>query len=163
VSGRRGEGSAPAVFAALASVMLAFFLLPVIGLLSRAPWGSAWEQLRSGPVLEALRISLSASILAALSGLLFGFPLAWTLARRDFPGKSAVRAVVLLPMILPPVVGGVALLTAFGRKGLLGGPLAALGIHLPFSFGAAVLAAAFVSAPFLVWKRRQRRSGRPGG
>ncbi len=69
------------VFAALISVMLAFFLLPVIGLLSRALWGSAWEQLRSGPVLEALRISLSASILAAFSGLLFGFPLAWEEAR----------------------------------------------------------------------------------
>jgi molybdate transport system permease protein len=150
MSGGRGEGRGTAVLVAFALVMLAFFVLPLAGLLSRVPWPGAWERLRSAAVLDALRISMSASVLAAAFGLVFGFPLAWTLSRLSFRGKSVVRALVLLPMVLPPVVGGVALLTAFGRRGILGGVLDALGVHLPFSFAGATLAAAFVSAPFLI-------------
>ncbi|MFH1680080.1 MAG: ABC transporter permease [Candidatus Eisenbacteria bacterium] len=145
-----GAGPAEAVLLLFAVVLLAFFLLPIAGLLSRVPWPAAWEEFRSERVLLALRISLSAATAAAFAGLLFGLPLAWVLSRLSFPGIGIVRSLVLLPMVLPPVVGGVALLTAFGSRGLLGGALAAVGIQLPFSFAGATLAAAFVSAPFLV-------------
>jgi molybdate transport system permease protein len=151
VSGEaRPVGSTERVFQLLSLVLLAFFLLPLFGLLSRTPWSTAWGELRSEPVLLALRTSLAVATFASVAGLLFGFPLAWTLARGSFAGKRLVRAAVLLPMVLPPVVGGVALLAAFGTRGILGRLLALAGIRLPFTFAAAVLAATFVSAPFLV-------------
>jgi molybdate transport system permease protein len=142
--------STEAMLLLLAIALLAFYVLPVAGLLSRADWGSAWEEVRSEKILLALRISLAAATSATLAALLFAFPLAWVLSRRRFPGIGILRALVLLPMVLPPVVGGVALLAAFGSRGLLGGALAAIGIRLPFSFAGATLAAAFVSSPFLV-------------
>jgi molybdate transport system permease protein len=142
--------SLESVFVVQAVLLLAFFLLPLVGLLSRLPWATAWEGVRSERVFDALRVSILAASLSSLAGFLFGFPLAWVLCRRTFPGKGFVRALVLLPMVLPPVVGGVALLAAFGTHGLLGGSLALLGIRIPFTFAAAVLAASFVSAPFLV-------------
>jgi molybdate transport system permease protein len=91
-------------------------------------------------------VSLSALALA----LILGVPLAWALARGRWPGRRVVRAIVVLPMVLPPVVAGVGLLTALGRRGLIGGALLGLGISLPFTTAAAVVAAAFVGAPFLV-------------
>src|SRR5207237_1717684 len=102
-------------------------------------------------VLTALRLSMLASLSATAVALVFGVPLAWTFARVTFPGRAVLRAMTVLPMILPPVVGGVALLLAFGRQGLVGSWLAqVLGIHLPFTTAGAVIAETFVAMPFLV-------------
>ena len=140
----------PVLFVALASIGAAFVALPLAGLLFRAPWSEAASVLTSGEALDALRVSLVVSILATAIALVLGFPLAWVLARADFPGRSIVRAIVVLPLVLPPVVAGVGLLTALGRRGLAGGALQAFGISLPFTTAAAVIAAAFVSFPLLV-------------
>lgn len=143
--------SAPRLLLILAAVGAAFFILPLVGLLVRTPWAAAWDQLRSPQVLDALRLSLLASLSATAVALIFGVPLAWTFARLTFPGRALLRALVVLPMVLPPVVGGVALLLAFGRRGLLGGWLATtFGIHLPFTTAGAIIAETFVAMPFLV-------------
>lgn len=138
------------VLAVLAVVGAAFFALPLAGLLVEAPWREAAGVLARPRVLEAAWLSIWASAAATALALALGFPLAWALARTRFPGRRVVRTVVLLPMVLPPVVAGVGLLAAFGRRGLLGGALGTLGIGLPFSTAAVVVAAAFVAAPFLV-------------
>ncbi|MEL0147212.1 MAG: ABC transporter permease [Actinomycetota bacterium] len=135
----------------LAFVALAFLLIPLAGLLRETPWSELPELLASPRAIEALRLSLVSSILAAAVATILGVPLAWVLARRDFRGQRLVRGVVLLPLVLPPVVGGVALLTAFGRRGLLGQYLYDwFGIPLPFSTAGVVMAEAFVALPFLV-------------
>jgi molybdate transport system permease protein len=146
----RARPTAPLAFILLAAVGAAFFVVPLIGLLLRTPWGATWDQLRSPEVLTALRLSLLASFSATAIALVFGVPLAWTFARLTFPGRAVLRAIAVLPMVLPPVVGGVALLLAFGRRGLLGGWLATLGIHLPFTTAGAIIAETFVAMPFLV-------------
>jgi molybdate transport system permease protein len=102
-------------------------------------------------VTEALGLSLVASLSATIIALLVGVPLAWLLARVEFPGRRLVRGLVLLPLVLPPVVGGAALLFALGRRGVIGGPLHELtGLVLPFSIWGVVLATTFVAMPFLV-------------
>lgn len=128
---------------------LAFIGLPMAGLLAGTPWARMPELLSSPAVLTALRLSLVCSLGALGISLLLGVPLGWVLARITFPGKALVRTAVLVPLVLPPVVGGVALLLAFGRGGLLGSVLQRLGIQLPFSTAGAVLACAFVALPFL--------------
>jgi len=140
----------PAAFVVFAALGAAFVALPVLGLLIRAPWSEAARVLASGEALDALRVSLVVSILATAIAFALGFPLAWVLARVSFPGRSIVRAIVVLPLVLPPVVAGVGLLTALGRRGIAGGALAAFGVSLPFTTAAAVIAAAFVSLPLLV-------------
>ena len=140
----------PRVIAGLAAIAAVFFALPLVGLVAEAPWGSAGSALLSPRVTRAAGLSLIAATAAVLLGLGLAFPLAWVLARSRFPGRRWLRGLVLLPMVLPPVVAGVGLLTAFGRRGLLGGALAAAGISIPFTTAAVVLAATFVSAPFLV-------------
>jgi molybdate transport system permease protein len=126
------------------------FALPLLGLLWRAPWSSAWHELSSSAARDALRLSLVTSLSATGLALVLGVPLAWVQARVDYPGKRVVRALTTLPMVLPPVVGGVALLLAFGRRGVAGRPLSHLGVHLPFRTAGAVVAEAFVAMPFLV-------------
>lgn len=139
----------PLAVPALAAVV--FLLLPLAGVLAHAPWGTLGERLTAPAVREALGLSLAVSAWALALSLLLGVPLAWTLARVDFRGKALVRVLVMLPMVLPPTVAGVALLQGFGRRGLLGGVLAdRFGVSLPFSTAGAVVAAAFVSMPFLV-------------
>jgi molybdate transport system permease protein len=134
-----------------ALVGLAFLVLPLIGLLVRAPWRSVPRQLGSAEVWEALRLSLLCASAATAVSLLLGVPLAWVLARTDFPGRGLVRALVTLPLVLPPVVGGVALLLVLGRTGLVGRRLDdAFGITLPFTTAGVVVAEAFVAMPFLV-------------
>jgi molybdate transport system permease protein len=134
-----------------ALVGLAFLLLPLIALLVRAPWRSLPQQLASAHVWDALRLSLVTATAATAVSLLLGVPLAWLLARIDFPGRRLVRALVTLPLVLPPVVGGVALLLAFGRNGVIGQWLDAwFGITLPFTTTGVILAEAFVAMPFLV-------------
>lgn len=136
---------------ALASVGLALFVLPLVGLAARVPWGSLPELLAEDLVVDALRLSLVSSLGAVALSTLVGIPLAFLLARVDFPGRSLVRGVVTLPLVLPPVVGGAALLFALGRRGLIGDPLAqATGLVLPFSIWAVVIANTFVALPFLV-------------
>jgi len=135
----------------LGALAVSIIGLPLIGLLVKAPWGSAWTYLTAPASRDALRLSLVCSLSATAIALLLGVPLAWVQARLDFPGKTLLRAVTTLPMVLPPVVGGVALLFAFGRRGLVGQVLFdAFGIRLPFSTAGVILAETFVAMPFLV-------------
>lgn len=134
----------------LASVGVLFLVLPLVGLLQRTPWGELGGLLGSEVVREALRLSLVTATLATGVAVVLGVPLAWVLARADFPGRGLLRAVATLPMVLPPVVGGTALLLVFGRRGLVGEPLDDLGVTLPFSTAGVVVAQTFVAMPFLV-------------
>src|SRR5690349_13794796 len=99
---------------------LIFLVLPLAGLLIRAPWTTLPRRLAEPGVLAARRLSLLTASLATVVCLVLGVPLAWLLARVDFPGRRVVRALVTVPLVLPPVVGGVALLLVFGRRGLIG-------------------------------------------
>ena len=126
-------------------------MLPLAGLLIRAPWSTLLQRLTEPGILAALRLSLLTATLATSVCLVLGVPLAWLLARVEFPGRRFVRALVTVPLVLPPVVGGVALLLVFGRRGLVGTWLdSAFGITLPFTTAGVVLAEAFVAMPFLV-------------
>ena len=149
----RTTGAAtPWLFIPFAAGAALFIVLPLIGLLQQTPWSSLGADITSPPVLDALRLSLVCSFGATALALVLGVPLAWILARLEFPGRSVLRALTTLPMVLPPVVGGVALLLAFGREGLLGRVLnAAFGITLPFTTAGAILAETFVALPFLVF------------
>ncbi|GHB53734.1 hypothetical protein GCM10010347_24840 [Streptomyces cirratus] len=141
----------PAALALPALLAVAFLLLPLIGILSRTQWSELGTHLGSPAVEQALELSLLVSFWALGLSLLLGVPLAWLLARVEFKGKAFVRSLVLLPMVLPPTVGGVALLLGFGRRGLLGPWLeGTFGITLPFHTSGAVVAATFVAMPFLV-------------
>ncbi|GAA3508347.1 ABC transporter permease [Actinomadura keratinilytica] len=134
-----------------ALVGLAFLVLPLAGLLVRAPWSTLGTRLAEPQVLEALRLSLVSATAATGLCLVLGVPLAWLLARVPFPGARLVRALVTVPLVLPPVVGGVALLLVLGRRGLVGRWLdEAFGITLPFTTAGVVLAETFVAMPFLV-------------
>ncbi|MET8151351.1 ABC transporter permease [Actinoplanes sp. NPDC049668] len=134
-----------------AGLGLAFLVLPLAGLLIRVPWATLPQRLAEPGVLTALRLSLQTATLATLLCLALGVPLAWLLARVDFPGRRLVRALVTVPLVLPPVVGGIALLLVFGRRGLLGSWLdQAFGITLPFTTAGVVIAEAFVAMPFLI-------------
>ena len=134
-----------------ATLGLLFLVLPLAGLVIRAPWTSLPQRLAQPGVLTALRLSLQTATIATLLCLALGVPLAWLLARVEFAGRRVVRALVTVPLVLPPVVGGVALLLVFGRRGILGGWLdATFGITLPFTTTGVVLAEAFVAMPFLV-------------
>ncbi|HEX2039212.1 MAG TPA: molybdate ABC transporter permease subunit [Acidimicrobiales bacterium] len=135
----------PVGLVAAAGIGVVVLGVPVLGLLARTPWSDAGRILRADATLDALRISLAAATLAAGLAVALGVPLAWVLARTTVPGRAVLRALALLPLVLPPVVGGVALLAAFGRRGLLGGAL-----DLPFSFRGVVAAELFVALPFVV-------------
>ena len=141
----------PIAILVVAAIAVAFFALPFLGLLWRVPWSDAWSLLTTQTSLTALRLSIETSLWATALSVLFGVPLAWVLARYGFPGRRIVRALCLLSLVLPPVVGGVALFTAYGRRGLLGDPLfETFGIRLPFSMAGVVLAQTFIAMPFLV-------------
>jgi molybdate transport system permease protein len=138
-----------------AALLLLFIALPVAALLIRGAQAPGfWASLRSGVVLEALRLTLATTSITLLLALACGTPLAFLLARARFPGKQALETLVDFPLILPPVVAGVALLMAFGRRGLLGQQLDALGVTLPFSTAAVVMAQLFVAIPFYVRSAR---------
>src|SRR5262245_9814598 len=135
----------------LAACGAAFFALPLVGLLWRAPWNTAWHDLSSPAVLIAIRLSLVCSLSATVLSAIIGLPLAWVQARGDFPGQALLRGVTMLPIVLPPVVGGVALLLVFGRRGLVGQWLdRSLGVSLPFTTAGAVMAETFVAMPFFI-------------
>jgi molybdate transport system permease protein len=133
----------PPVLAAGAAAAVAFLLLPLIAVLLRAPWSDLPSLLTDPLARDALWLSIKCSLGALAIAVLTGVPLAWLLARREFRGRSVLRALVVVPLVLPPVVGGVALLFAFGRNGIV--PL-----HLAFTTWGAILAEAFVALPFLV-------------
>jgi len=143
--------------AATAMIVLAlafalFFVLPFAGLIDRAiDDGRTWELLRGGVAQDALVLSLWTSLVTVTLAVSFGTPIAYLLARSSFPGKPLVDALVDLPIVLPPTVAGVALLTAFGRRGLIGEPIEDwTGYTFGFSATAVVMAQLLVSAPFYV-------------
>ncbi|MDT4937413.1 MAG: molybdate transport system permease protein [Pseudonocardiales bacterium] len=134
-----------------AGLGVAFLIVPLIALLVRAPWHGMGRLLSDNQVLTALRLSLECASAAMLASLVLGVPLAWVLARSSLPGVGLLRALVTLPLILPPVVGGLALLLAFGRNGLLGRYLDRwFGLTLPFTTPGVIVAETFVAMPFLV-------------
>jgi molybdate transport system permease protein len=134
--------------ALLATLLL---VVPLVAMVAATNWAALPEELRSEPLREALWLSLTTSTAAVAICLLLGLPLSWLLARADFPGRGVLRALVTVPLVLPPVVAGVALRTAFGRTGVLGEPLLAwTGFAFPFTTWGVVLAHVFVSMPFVV-------------
>lgn len=147
----RPPPSHPRGLAGAGIVALVVLVLPIVGLLQRAPWRGIAGILTDDTITEALRLSLVVSLLATGVCVTLGLPLAWLLARVDLPLPRLVRALVMLPMVLPPVVGGTALLFALGRRGLVGRRLDDwFGIVLPFTTAGAVVAASFVALPLFV-------------
>jgi len=149
---RAAHRGTPAAAVAVAVVgLVVFFVLPLAGLAWRAPWHSMGSVVGDKAFRDALRVSLVTSLSATALSLVFGLPIAWLLARTEFWGRSFVRALAVLPLVLPPVVGGVALFYAFGRYGLIGQYLYDwFGIQLTFTTAAAVMAETFVAMPFLI-------------
>ncbi|MDH6145884.1 MULTISPECIES: molybdate ABC transporter permease subunit [Kitasatospora] len=151
MSPRASRSRVPVALLLPALLGLVFLVLPLAGLLIRAPWRALPRQLTSADVWEALKLSLICATSATAVCLLLGVPLAWLLARTEFPGRRLVRALVTVPLVLPPVVGGVALLLVLGRNGIVGRWLdSAFGFTLPFTTPGVVVAEAFVAMPFLV-------------
>jgi molybdate transport system permease protein len=147
----RVRAGGPTLLLLPALLAVGFLAIPLLGLLKQTSWGNLLHELSQPQVLVALRPSLECSLGAVAISVLIGLPLAFLLARVEFPGRNVVRALTTLPMVLPPVVGGVALLLAFGRRGLAGQWLdRAFGLTLPFTTAGAILAEAFVAMPFLV-------------
>lgn len=145
------QATVPAPLKVLAGIALLLFLLPLAGLIVRAPWSQAITAIETPETATALGLSLFCSLTATAISLLLGIPLALVLARTQGTLRNLLRALTTLPMVLPPVVGGVALLLAFGRRGLVGSLLyQAFGIQIPFTTAAAVMAETFVAMPFLV-------------
>ncbi|WP_222264556.1 ABC transporter permease [Modestobacter marinus] len=141
----------PAPLLVPAVLAVAFLVLPLVGLVVRAPWSDLGSRLVEPAVGQALRLSLVAATLATLLSLVLGVPLAWVLARSRMPGRSVLRALVTVPLVLPPVVGGVALFLVLGRQGIVGSWLyETTGYALPFTTAAVVVAETFVAMPFLV-------------
>ena len=132
------------------ALFLALVGLPIVALVVRVPPGDLIRRATSPLVLEALKLSLFTSVTATVLVAAFGLPVAYILATRNFPGRRLLETLVELPMVIPPTVAGVGLLLAFGRAGLAGGVLSALGIEIPFTTLAVVIAEAFVAMPFFV-------------
>ncbi|MBE7162737.1 MAG: molybdate ABC transporter permease subunit [Williamsia herbipolensis] len=133
-----------------ALVGFALVVIPPIALTQRLPWRDFWSSITSESSLQALELSLRTAVISTVLCLSIGVPMAIVFARSDGVALRVVRALVLLPLVLPPVVGGIALLYAFGRRGLIGEHLTVLGVDIAFSTTAVVLAQTFVALPFLV-------------
>lgn len=136
--------------AVAAGILLGFLLLPVLALFLRVPPGELLAQLGTDAAVDALIVTLKTSLIAHVIILGLGTPTAYLLATRSFRGRRLAITVIELPLVLPPAVAGIALLAAFGRRGLLGEELEALGVSLPFTQAAVVLAIVFVASPFYV-------------
>jgi molybdate transport system permease protein len=148
---RRRQPGVPAPLLVPAVLAVVFLVLPLVGLVVRAPWGGIAGQLAQPAVGQALRLSLVSATLATLVSLVLGVPLAWVLARSRIRGLPVLRALVTVPLVLPPVVGGVALFLVLGRQGIIGRWLdEAFGLTIPFTTTAVVIAETFVAMPFLV-------------
>jgi molybdate transport system permease protein len=147
----RPQGESPTGLVAVGVLGALVFVLPLVALVVRAPWGSVTDIVTSPSIRQALWLSVVTSVAATAVSVVLGVPLAWVLARSDLPGRDLLRAICTLSMVLPPVVAGVALFLALGRRGLIGKYLDAwFGVQLPFSTPAVVLAQVFVAMPFLV-------------
>ena len=143
--------SVPTPLLAPALIAILFLVLPLAGLLIRAPWGRLGAALSGSDATQALTLSLWTATVSTAISVVIGVPLAWVLARASFPGQRLLRALVTLPLVLPPVVGGVALLLAFGRTGFAGRYLDSwFGLTIPFTPLAVVMAETFVAMPFLI-------------
>lgn len=134
----------------LALPLLCFLMLPLLAMLLRLEWGDLGATLASPVVGQALGLSLATTLAATGLALVLGGPLAYLLARRQFRGRTVIDTLIDLPMVLPPSVAGIALLMAFGRRGLVGAPLGELGVGISFTVAAVVLAQCFVAAPYFV-------------
>jgi molybdate transport system permease protein len=145
----RRTAAAAGVFAASA-IAFAFLLLPIVAIFARVSPGKLLAQLSQPVVTDALVISLKTSAIAQALVVIIGTPAAYVLATRRFPGRSLAVVLVELPLVLPPAVAGIGLIAAFGRLGLLGGTLDALGVELGLTQAAVVIAVAYVSSPFYV-------------
>ena len=151
MSRQRERSGVPVPLLVPAALGVLFLVLPVAGLLIRAPWSQLWPRLTAPGVGEALRLSLLSATAATLVSLVLGVPLAWVLARSRTRGRTLLRALVTVPLVLPPVVGGVALFLVLGRQGILGRWLdESFGVTVPFTTLAVVIAETFVAMPFLV-------------
>jgi molybdate transport system permease protein len=140
----------PVALALATAVSAAFLLLPLVAIFTRVPFGSLLEELGSGVVTDAILVSLKTTLIAQAAILLLGTPTAYFLAMRNFRGRELAVTLVELPLVLPPAVAGIGLLAAFGRFGLLGSTLRVLGVEIPFTQTAVVLAVAFVASPLYV-------------
>lgn len=151
MSTRRSVERPSAVALGVATIGGLFLVVPLAALVGRVSWESLWNDLTGDAAVTSLRLSLVCSLWATLVAASLGLPLAWVLARVAFRGRRLVRALALVPLVTPPVVGGVALLLAFGRRGVLGQFLeASFGLSLPYTTAGAVVAEAFVAMPFFV-------------
>jgi molybdate transport system permease protein len=142
------------VVAVLGGIGLALLVLPLLGLILRAPWADLPALVTSGPVAQALLLSLGTAALSTVACLVFGIPLAVLLSHSvhwSVVPRRLLRAAITIPLVLPPVVGGIALLLLLGRRGIVGHWLAEVGITIPFTTGAVVIAQTFVAMPFLVF------------
>ena len=133
-----------------AGLLLGILVLPLLSLMFHLPFATLWQRLGQPAVLDALWLSLLTSVTATVVLVVLGLPVAYLLGTREFRGKRLLEAVVTVPIVLPPTVAGVGLLLAFGRTGLAGRALQVVGITLPFTTLAVVLAQVFVSTPFFV-------------
>jgi molybdate transport system permease protein len=148
---RQDEGGVPLPLLVPAAIGTLFLVLPLLGLVIRAPWSELGARLTEPGVGQALRLSLISASLATVVSLVLGVPIAWVLARTRMRGRSVLRALVTVPLVLPPVVGGVALFLVLGRKGILGSWLyETTGFTIPFTTLAVVIAETFVAMPFLI-------------
>lgn len=151
---RRAVGAAPAALPSwlwpVALVGFGLVALPLVGMATAVDWREFAALVTAPSSLTALGLSLRTSAMSTALAVCLGAPVALVLARGSFPGLRLVRALVLLPLVLPPVVGGIALLYTFGRRGLIGSHLEVVGVHIAFSTAAVVLAQTFVATPFLV-------------
>ena len=145
-----GYSSVPPWVVVIAALGAAFVLLPLVGVLTHVDWANFIPLVTSASSIDALELSLVTAAASTALCILFGVPIAVVLARTTFTGQGIVRALVLLPLVLPPVVGGIALLYTYGRFGLLGPTCTFLGIQIAFSTAAVILAQTFVSMPFLI-------------
>ncbi len=147
----RGTGAQFALLTVCSIAFVLLLLLPLYAIFWRSlPHGALFSALRLPIVRDALRLSLITTAIALGATVLLGTPVAYLLARYRFPGYGLLDSIIDLPMVLPPSVAGLGLLIAFGRRGLLGGPLEALGVTLPFTTVAVIIAQCFVAAPFYI-------------
>lgn len=147
----RRAASPPWFLVGPGAIAVAFLVIPLVALLAQAPWASFGAIVSTPAAMDALRLSLFTSVSATAIAAVIGIPLAWLLAREILPGSRLIRALVIVPLLLPPVVSGVALLAAFGRHGAVGGFLySTFGIQLPFTTAGVILAETFVAMPFLI-------------
>lgn len=147
---RRRTGFVPQVLLVPAVVGMLLLLLPLAALVGRVEWSTLWADITSPAAVSALALSLVTGLVATALCVVLGVPLALVIARSGRRLAGVLRALVTVPLVLPPMVGGIALLFLFGRTGWLGGALSDLGLQLPFSTAAVVIAQTFVALPFLV-------------